>query len=478
MRFLVRSPGGSESEVELAGTVAVVGRDPSCELVIDDAKCSRRHAILEARPDGLSIRDNESANGVFVNGRQVQQAKLDPGDVIRLGEAAITVLQEKFPQTVAMDHSELAALAAGDSSARSAAPPAVQPPPPAAAPPPQPTRSPAPAPRRPAPAPPPARPAPPPPPAAPIPEAAPRKPQPGPASRIFAKAPEAGPIPRPLTVTLLSTLWWASVLLYLVGAGFGIVSLSGLAAAGAAIGGLLMAVLSGIMASGLSSMRPWARLLQIGIAALGLLNLPFTIAAAATLIYMLGADAKLRFSGRRDYSLLKPAEAEIVRIGAREGIFTGILLANLAVVALVVGMRATQAIPLMLKARAEANEAAVLAQVRAVVAAQAAFKAACGAGFADAEGLTNPASTLAGYPAGKAPFLEAELLTRDRLDYHFELEASDPAPETQACRRSFRRYEYLVVPLRGSGRYFLATEGVIHEARGRPAKPKDPAVPD
>ena len=85
MRFEVRYPTGAPHEIELQGTLAVLGRDPSCDLVLNDVKCSRRHAVVEAGPDGLAIRDTESANGIFVNGIQVRYARLDDGDLVTFG---------------------------------------------------------------------------------------------------------------------------------------------------------------------------------------------------------------------------------------------------------------------------------------------------------------------------------------------------------------------------------------------------------
>jgi len=100
MRFEVRYPTGDPHEVELQGTLAVLGRDPSCDLVLSDVKCSRRHAVLEAGPDGLAIRDTGSANGIFVNGRKVERAKLDEGDLVRLGEVVLRILPEQITGTV------------------------------------------------------------------------------------------------------------------------------------------------------------------------------------------------------------------------------------------------------------------------------------------------------------------------------------------------------------------------------------------
>ena len=52
------------------------------------------------------------------------------------------------------------------------------------------------------------------------------------------------------------------------------------------------------MGLGLLTLKPWARMLQIGIAGLGLLVCPFTLASATVLFYMLREDARLYFSGK------------------------------------------------------------------------------------------------------------------------------------------------------------------------------------
>jgi hypothetical protein len=70
------------------------------------------------------------------------------------------------------------------------------------------------------------------------------------------------------------------------------------------------------MAFGLWSRSGWARLLQVGIAGLGLLTCSFTLAAATILVYMLRGDVRILFSGRKDFRELSPAEAETVRRGA------------------------------------------------------------------------------------------------------------------------------------------------------------------
>jgi hypothetical protein len=300
MRFEVRYPAGEPHEVELQGTFAVLGRDPSCDLVLNDVKCSRRHAVVEAGPDGLAIRDTDSANGVFVNGQKVERAKLHEGDLVRLGEIVLRVLPEQITGTVVMGPEDLvdlipAAARAASTPATPPAPPAPAPPPPVAAarvvpstasldpvPPlaaakPQPSPSPRPV------------PAPPPPPARPAPMASAAVDAPG------------RPLPaRPLTVKLLSALWLASVLVYGATGAYlavrgGLPSPFGLVAA---VAGGLLALLGVVMAYGLWTLKPWARFLQIAIAAIGILDCPMTLASATILVYMFRKPTALWFSGR------------------------------------------------------------------------------------------------------------------------------------------------------------------------------------
>ena len=60
------------------------------------------------------------------------------------------------------------------------------------------------------------------------------------------------------------------------------------------------AVVSGLMAWGLFTRKPWARLAQAVIAGLGLLVCPFTLASATTLIYVLRPSTRAAFDPERD----------------------------------------------------------------------------------------------------------------------------------------------------------------------------------
>lgn len=307
MRFEVKYPSGAPHEVELSGTVAVLGRDPTCDLVLNDARCSRRHAVLEAGPQGVSIRDAGSANGVYVNGKKVERAQLVDGDVVRLGEVFIKVLPEEVPGTVVMAAEDLEAVEEMhkpiDAERTASVPPT-----PLEKMPPRATPSPTPLPShltglpRAVAAPPPSPAAPPTPRAArPAPGATVPAPAPGAApTRTGAFGPASGgPIGRPMTVTLLAVLWLIGVLYYPLLTLLSLRTLSGHLAYGAGALGILATLTSGVMAWGLWARQGWARLAQIALCVLGLLTCAFAPACGVILAYLFRGDVASHFGTTR-----------------------------------------------------------------------------------------------------------------------------------------------------------------------------------
>jgi len=323
LRFEVLYANGVQHEVELQGTTATLGRDPSCDLVLNDAKCSRRHAVIEAGPQGMSIRDNGSANGIFLNGRKVERSPLVEGDIVRLGETVLKVLPENITGTLMMGPDEMADFQETEPIARPAGLTSPPPTAPAASPPrpttpahpqppqatapiaavPEPPRPEPPKPEPPRPSPPEARPAPPPPPpprpappaSLPPPAVRPRAPISGPPSRPLAAAPDD----RPLTVTALAVLWLASAA-FAIAVAVGAVAfgqLEGRTAAGVGLLGVLGAMVSLAVAWGLWQTAAWARMAQLVLSGVGILVCPLTLASLATLAYMLREDAKRHFAG-------------------------------------------------------------------------------------------------------------------------------------------------------------------------------------
>ncbi len=75
---------------------SVVGRDEECELSLDDAKVSRRHAVLEPLEDGTArLRDLGSSNGTFVNGERVETALLEGREQLQFGGTVLVTSVEE-----------------------------------------------------------------------------------------------------------------------------------------------------------------------------------------------------------------------------------------------------------------------------------------------------------------------------------------------------------------------------------------------
>lgn len=128
--LVLRTPTG-ERRVSLDRPL-VVGRDPTCDLPVESARVSRRHAEFAPTPQGVSVRDLGSRNGVIVNGTRVEDALIGTTDRVLLGDVAITVAQSGAPSvSQPVSSPPLYAAAPGASAAPSpAAGPAYQPAPP------------------------------------------------------------------------------------------------------------------------------------------------------------------------------------------------------------------------------------------------------------------------------------------------------------------------------------------------------------
>jgi hypothetical protein len=81
---------------------SMVGRDPSCEIVVTDGSVSRRHSRLERRAGAWWVVDQGSANGTYVNSLKVAEQALRNNQELRFGAMAFRVdLHEDPEATVA-----------------------------------------------------------------------------------------------------------------------------------------------------------------------------------------------------------------------------------------------------------------------------------------------------------------------------------------------------------------------------------------
>jgi pSer/pThr/pTyr-binding forkhead associated (FHA) protein len=91
---LVPVEKGDRSSIPLHRPVLMIGRHPECDVRLSLPKISRRHCCLALSYDRVLIRDLGSRNGLRVNGRKVEEARIQAGDEIAIGPLIYRLVAE------------------------------------------------------------------------------------------------------------------------------------------------------------------------------------------------------------------------------------------------------------------------------------------------------------------------------------------------------------------------------------------------
>jgi class 3 adenylate cyclase len=94
MYELVYEVEGRPQRFQLTGPEIFLGRSSENEVVLNDFSVSRRHAVIRREKERWVIVDQNSTNGVKVNGRFVTSSPIAPGDVLTVGTFSLTVREE------------------------------------------------------------------------------------------------------------------------------------------------------------------------------------------------------------------------------------------------------------------------------------------------------------------------------------------------------------------------------------------------
>jgi predicted RNA-binding Zn-ribbon protein involved in translation (DUF1610 family) len=71
-----------------------IGRSAAADIRLDDPSVSRRHALIVSElPDSLRVLDDRSLNGVFLNGKMVEWARVADGDELAIGRFRLFALE-------------------------------------------------------------------------------------------------------------------------------------------------------------------------------------------------------------------------------------------------------------------------------------------------------------------------------------------------------------------------------------------------
>ncbi|MCL2490102.1 MAG: FtsK/SpoIIIE domain-containing protein [Propionibacteriaceae bacterium] len=95
---VISGPGAGHAFPLRAGPQSI-GRDQTCDIVLDDGQVSRRHARLTVSGNAVEVTDLSSSNGVIVGDTLVDRATLGPRDVLVVGETRLVVELADTPFT-------------------------------------------------------------------------------------------------------------------------------------------------------------------------------------------------------------------------------------------------------------------------------------------------------------------------------------------------------------------------------------------
>ncbi len=80
-------------DVPLGLRPIVIGRDPSCEVRLDDPGISQRHCEISLTTRGIEFEDVGSKNGLFVHSVRIQHAIVPPDVPVQLGHSQVVARQ-------------------------------------------------------------------------------------------------------------------------------------------------------------------------------------------------------------------------------------------------------------------------------------------------------------------------------------------------------------------------------------------------
>lgn len=91
--YLIEKEGNERGRVfHLDKGEISIGRDSTCDVVLNDDAASGTHAKCRYKEDHFMIQDAASANGTYVNGKEIAKHDLKSGDIVKIGATVLYYL--------------------------------------------------------------------------------------------------------------------------------------------------------------------------------------------------------------------------------------------------------------------------------------------------------------------------------------------------------------------------------------------------
>ena len=91
---------GSQKAFTVASDNTIIGRRHDCDLCIPLTVVSKRHCQLNLNKEAVKIRDLDSRNGTFLNGKRIDETTVKAGDYIRIGPLTFLLRIDGKPEKI------------------------------------------------------------------------------------------------------------------------------------------------------------------------------------------------------------------------------------------------------------------------------------------------------------------------------------------------------------------------------------------
>ena len=95
----IRTDSGTETGVVLDILPAILGRDETADVHLNDPWVSHRHCEIDQLGDVLVVRNLDSKNGILMHGHRVDESHVLPGDQFTIGQTVISVQYRRGTQS-------------------------------------------------------------------------------------------------------------------------------------------------------------------------------------------------------------------------------------------------------------------------------------------------------------------------------------------------------------------------------------------
>ena len=95
LKLLIEAPGGLVTLVALNGERTSIGRASCNDVILDDLRTSRFHAVIDIEASFSIIKDLSSRNGLYLNGQRIRVKALSSGDRLAIGGCQIQLIAEE-----------------------------------------------------------------------------------------------------------------------------------------------------------------------------------------------------------------------------------------------------------------------------------------------------------------------------------------------------------------------------------------------